>query len=111
MHDESGTVCKVREEPAPCLITAQRLAERDGHVAANPCTFLSLPEAQCVLSWRPRGPDRPSAQQRAPGGLRVHAAAVAIAFESLSVCLTTTTHPFVRVAKYKSLLSAHKQGG
>ena len=49
MHDESGTVCKVREEPAPCLITAQRLAERDGHVAANPCTFIPLPEAQCLV--------------------------------------------------------------
>ena len=48
MHDESGTVFKVREEPAPCLITAQRLAERDGHVAANPCTFIPLREAQCA---------------------------------------------------------------
>ena len=47
VQDESGTGCKVREEPAPCLITAQRLAERDGHVKGNPCTFISLPEAQC----------------------------------------------------------------
>ena len=53
------------------MAAQERLAERDGHVAGNPCTFISLPEAQCdsdadelADEWRWQNRDASSTEQR-----------------------------------------------